>query len=97
MPVRQYCATTVNTDDVSSESVISRYRLQLSDMNPAMKIAIASAAVLTETASALTAGLKGKRTAEHIVYMHPTAGFSIAVEFDSLELCELDTTSVGPV
>lgn len=41
----------------------------------------------------LSLSLRGKRTAEHIVYLHPTAGFAIAVEFDSFEISELDATS----
>lgn len=49
--------TIVSTEDASSKSVISRWQLQLSETNPAMKIAIASAAVLTDTVSTLTAGL----------------------------------------
>ena len=50
-------AMIVSTDDAESESVISRWRLHPSETNPATKIAIASDAVDTDTASALCAGL----------------------------------------
>jgi len=37
----------------------------------------------------LKQSLRGKRTAEHVVYLHPTAGFAIAVEFDALAIEEI--------
>ncbi|MEX3813211.1 hypothetical protein AB3X96_23560 [Paraburkholderia sp. BR13439] len=36
----------------------------------------------------LKCSLPGKRTAQHIVYLHPTAGFAIAIEFDSFIIRE---------
>ncbi|WP_244817750.1 hypothetical protein [Caballeronia sp. Lep1P3] len=36
----------------------------------------------------LKQSLRGKRTAQHVVYLHPTAGFAIAVEFDFLAIKE---------
>jgi hypothetical protein len=39
--------------------------------------------------SLLKRSLKGKRTAANIVYLHPTAGFSVAVEFDSMLVSEI--------
>ncbi|WP_321939113.1 MULTISPECIES: hypothetical protein [unclassified Paraburkholderia] len=36
----------------------------------------------------LKRSLPGKRAAQHIVYLHPTAGFAIAVEFDSMQVLE---------
>ncbi|WP_143746411.1 hypothetical protein [Caballeronia catudaia] len=37
----------------------------------------------------LKQSLRGKRTAQHVVYLHPTAGFAIAVEFDALAIQEI--------
>lgn len=36
----------------------------------------------------LKCSLPAKRTAQHIVYLHPTAGFAIAIEFDSILIRE---------
>lgn len=39
--------------------------------------------------SLLKRSLPGKRKGEHIVYLHPTAGFGIAVECESVSVQEL--------
>ena len=54
----------VSTDDAVSDNVINRCRLQPSETKPATKIAIASEAVVTDTDSALCAGLTPKARGE---------------------------------